>query len=375
MDDALSLEKTDNGYRLGIHISDVASIIEANSELDIEARERGTSIYCPEESINMLPEELSHDACSLVVGSPRLCLSCLCTLSSSFEVISSEIKPTIINVKKKYSYNKVDKILEQDDGLFFQLYNIAGNVEAKRFANGGSRIPKQIAHPSVDDKGYVTMQDIDENGPARALIGEMMILANTIFAQYAIDNNLPVLFRSQEAPEDQSPIDPSIPDGPAYYYVIKSRLKRSSTSFEPGMHSTLGVNAYLQATSPIRRYLDLAQQRQFLNHLKNSEAFYTKDELQEIHLSLSEPLRRAGALTKDSYRFWLLRWLEQNKRRGTSIKATVLRTDLKNPMVELSELYIPWVIRTKEKLKPGQVVDLKISTLHAWSDYLKFELA
>ncbi|MCB0319015.1 MAG: RNB domain-containing ribonuclease, partial [Bdellovibrionales bacterium] len=374
MDDAFSLEKKNNGYQLGIHISDVASAVKNNSELDLEARERATSVYLPEQTINMLPEEISNDLCSLVVGKDRLSISCICQLDSMLNFISAEIKPSIIRVTQKYTYDEVDKLLEHDEGMLLQLYNIALSNEATRFANGGTRIPKQIAQFSVSESGQITKKDIDENSPARALVGELMILANTVFANFAIENNLPAFFRSQEAPNDDTLINPDIPEGPAYSYAIKSRLKKSTTSFSPAPHHTLGVDAYLQATSPIRRYLDLILQRQFLHFLETQEVLFSESELTEIITLIENSVRIANSLTRESIKFWSLKWLKQNKRVGTTIKATVLRNDLKNPMIELDELYAPWIFKTNKKLKPGQVVDLKIHLCDPWKEYLKLEL-
>src|SRR5690606_17155210 len=111
MDDALSIEQTESGYRLGIHISDVASFIPIGSALDEESKRRATSIYCPERTVHMLPEELAEGILSLRKDEPRRCISCICSLTHEFELKNFEIRPTLIRVTERYTYEEVERML------------------------------------------------------------------------------------------------------------------------------------------------------------------------------------------------------------------------------------------------------------------------
>ena len=114
LDDAVSLEKKDGNYYLGVHIADVTNYVQENSALDREAVERGTSVYLVDRVIPMLPHTLSNGICSLNMGEDRLALSCLMTLDEKGTVTGYEIAETVINVDQRMSYTDVNKILEGD---------------------------------------------------------------------------------------------------------------------------------------------------------------------------------------------------------------------------------------------------------------------
>ena len=113
LDDAVSVEKNDEGnYILGVHIADVSNYVKENSQLDKEAIIRGTSIYMMDRVIPMLPKELSNGICSLNEGQDRFALSVIMEINNKGQVISSDIRKSIINVTRRMSYNSVYKILE-----------------------------------------------------------------------------------------------------------------------------------------------------------------------------------------------------------------------------------------------------------------------
>ena len=116
-DDALSLEEVPGGWRLGIHIADVSAHVQPQTRLDLEAQERGTSIYLPERRLPMLPEELSEDTVSLLAHQERLGLSFLVTLSADAEIKDWVIVPSRIKVARRLTYHEVDALLTQDQQL------------------------------------------------------------------------------------------------------------------------------------------------------------------------------------------------------------------------------------------------------------------
>ena len=116
MDDALHFEKiSDNEFQIGIHITDVSFYVREGSELDIEASERLFSVYTPTKVINMLPDKLSEDLCSLVKGQERKTISVLVNFTEEGEMISYQICPGLIITKNNYSYQEIDTILENKD--------------------------------------------------------------------------------------------------------------------------------------------------------------------------------------------------------------------------------------------------------------------
>lgn len=379
IDDGLSLERTPNGYRLGIHVSDVATFVAHGSALDDELKHRATSIYIPELTIHMMPDELAANKLSLVASKVRPAISCLFELDRSLNILSSSIVPSLIEVKRRCTYDEVDEILESGhSGDFGTIYELTVNQEMKRSQNGAFKVFKHDLMIEIDDQGEVSLKEFDEHGPARGLVGETMIMANSLLAAYAKKHSLAVAFRSQEASEE---VDAQgIPAGPALDYAMRSKLKKSSVSLTPAPHAGLGLEAYIQATSPIRRYLDLCHQRQIMHHIKFGKAFYTAEEFEKILIATEQPLSDAQQIQKESKRYWLLRYLQQrtnrrnaNGERNNTIKAIVLRTDLKNPLVEVDEVFINALVKVNKPVKVGDEIHIRIAAVDPRSDYLKLE--
>jgi len=214
----------------------------------------------------------------------------------------------------------------------------------------------------------------------------MMVLGNALLASFAVEKHLPVVFRRQDPPDEEpgTPASNQQPDAgdaaaqkPAADYAGRAKLKKSSVGLEPGLHSGLGLDAYLQGTSPIRRYVDLCNQRQILAALQVGSARFSRAEMEEILYSTEEPLSTATAVSRETRRFWLMRYLSQRIERkgkeGRIITGTVLRTDMKFPLIELDEVFMPTPVKCAGPVKPGDRVTLRISSVEPQQDYLRLE--
>ena len=375
MDDALSLEQNHEGYVLGVHITDVASSVQPGSALDREARFRATSIYCPDIVINMFPPLLAEDKLSLVCGQPRPAFSFLCRFDRNYKLLDFEMLPSLVNVRQRLSYEEVDSLLEQNDPRFLVLYNMACSLEAERFEKGGFRVNKRDATVVLGPDGGLELMEIDESAPGRALIGELMVLVNRLLAEFAAQHKLALVYRGQEQPDAAAgaPSLQQLPPGPARDYAIRSHLKKSVSAFEPLPHATLGLQAYAQATSPIRRYTDLLNQRQILHYLCSNKACYSAAELESLCRQLDEPLKTALAVTRESKRFWLLRYLQKMVAKKEKITGTVIRTDLSNPLLEVDKIYLPLFAKFSRKPALGEQIALKVASLDPRYDYVRLE--
>jgi len=370
MDDALSLEQTRDGFELGIHITDVTAAVPPGDSLDKAARRRATSLYCADRTVNMLPESLSESSLSLVEGKVRPCISVLVRLSPAFEVLNTEIAPTFIKVSERYTYDAVDELLECGDRTLLTLHDIAAACEERRIRNGATRVHKREVVPFFEN-GIIRLLEIDEEAPARMLVSEMMVLANSIMASFAAEHRIPVLFRGQERPEDErNERGHDAPEGPAKDFSARTKLKKSSVSFEPHHHAGLGLDAYIQATSPIRRYMDLIHQRQFIEYLRSGRPWIERRDLEPIAAEVDLSLQSATLASRETKRYWLLRYLEQ-RGRGKAIGATVVRVDLKSPLVELDEVYITSLVRLSQKVKLGDRISLKVTAVDPHGDYVR----
>lgn len=370
MDDAISVEQTQDGWELGIHITDVSYAIKPGTALDESARRRGTSLYCADQTVNMLPESVSEGQLSLLAGAIRPTLSVIVSLTPSFEIISSAITPAFIKVQQRYSYDEVDELLENGDATLLLVHDIAAACEERRIRSGAIRVHKRDAVPFFEN-GSVRLLEIDEDAPSRMLVSEMMVLANKIMAEFAAEKRLPVMYRGQERPiEDVVAGTSDTPEGPAKDFSARTKLKKSSVSFEPQYHAGLALNAYIQATSPIRRYIDLCHQRQFVEYMKSGRPWLSREEFEPLASELDLSLQAANLASRETKRYWLLRYLEQ-RGRGKPIEGTVVRTDLKSPLVELDEVYITTLVRTQSKVKLGDRLTLKVTAIDPHTDYLR----
>lgn len=374
MDDALSIEQTEDGYRLGIHISDVASIIAPDTVLDLEARRRATSLYLAGTPVNMLPERLSLNLLSLVAGQPRLALSYLFDVDRNFQIRGGKIVPSIIKVSKRLSYEQAVEALEQGDHELNLIHSISAGYESERITLGAMKITKKdvLIYPKPD--GTFKLHEIDEDDLARSMVGELMVLANSLAATTAQKHGIPMAFRGQEQPDpDTTPLAKLPPEGPAFDFYLRTRLKKSTVGLTPTPHASLGLGAYLQATSPIRRYVDLLHERQLLGFLVRGIPLYSAAELQRILEEIEPALAVANQVSKETRRFYLLKYLQWCVREKLPISGTVVRLDGRNPLLELDTLYTTVFARLRPETRVGDHVQLKIIQVDPEQDYLKLE--
>ena len=215
-DDAvLVTERGDGGYELQVHIADVAEYVRAGTDLDLEARLRGTSVYFPDRAIPMLPQELSTNICSLRPGEDRLVLSCIMQLDSGGRIESYEIVEGVIRSAARMTYTEVHAILEGDAetraqararyaGLvpeFERMHKLAVLMNKRREARGS--IDFDLPEPVIefDEQGQMRGVTRSERTWANRLIEEFMLAANECVATWLEDLGVPSLYRIHEKPE------------------------------------------------------------------------------------------------------------------------------------------------------------------------------
>lgn len=357
-DDAISLVKHDDGYTLGIHIVDVAELIKDNDPIDRNARERGTSIYMPDDKIPMLPPRLSEDMCSLKEGEIRPGISTLVHLNRFFEVIDYEVVASVIKVHKQMTYTEANMLIGEDDPIT-TLHRAATVLREKRLKNGAINITLPEVNIWIDDNGDIGISKIDRENPSRMLVSEMMILANALMAEFLVANNVPGIFRSQADPKKRlfSGIETDI----FLNCMQRKQLNRALIGTRAENHAGLGVKAYITATSPIRRYYDLINQRQIRSVLGYDPA-YSREELDNMIIALDLPVGNAGKMQFQRKRYWLFKYLETLK--GTSLEAMVLDAYRDFYSVMIKDYMLEWKIPASGiKLEPGD--HLRITIQHA----------
>jgi exoribonuclease-2 len=296
-------------------------------------------------------------------------------------IVRREIKPGIITVSRRLTYEEVDSLLcdEQapDDDVvrdLLSLWDVASAYEGHRLERGAYQFARKEVWPALDESGVIRLETAQEETPARKLVSELMVLANETAALFAREQGLPMLFRTQEPPEEVSEERVmAVPEGPARDYVARSGLKRSLLSTEPLVHSGLGLDAYVHVTSPIRRYIDLVNQRQLMARLEGQSEFYRAKELAEAGAQVDTSLGEARTIQRDRTRYWLMKYIRQEKIK--ELEAVVVKVDGPRPLAEVSLFAMMFPFRNqahgaKTKRKPGDRITLRVRDVDPLRDIL-----
>jgi exoribonuclease II len=370
-DDALSLEPIDRGYRLGIHITDVTPFIQLDGALDKEAFARASSIYLPATQIPMLPPELSNNALSLVKDAERLAVSVFCDFDANLDLFSHRFSLTVVKIEKQHTYDEIDKMYLEDP-LLATLYQISQGLRQKRAANGALLIPLPEIHFTFDDQSRPQVSLIDQDSPARIMVSECMILYNWLAARFAVEAGIPILYRRQEPPQERL----SLNESPYIYYVFQQRRKIRPLSIDtaPQPHSGIGVDAYTNATSPLRRYMDMLVQRQIFSGLTAKKPVYAEPRIKEMGISVQQTLRDIAIMKRNRIRYWVLKYLAEriNERlpalvfQKLRLKYLVILTDL----LFVAELPLTGT----HDLSPGEQITIVVKKSDPRADTLTIEL-
>jgi ribonuclease R len=302
-DDALSLEKLDNGhFVLGVHIADVSHYVKESSAIDVEAIKRANSVYLVDRVIPMLPEELSNEMCSLNPNRVRLAYSVLMEMDEDTKIHNYEIRETVIKSKKRFTYEQVQAIIDTGKGphleLVLELHKLSEKLREKRFENGGIDFhTSEIRFKLDEDKNPIEAM-LKKSIPSTQLVEECMLAANKAVAEhvknisktYRLKTVLPFLYRVHAEPLPEKLRD-SLEFvkmlGPKHNFEIKSSkdinalidcfkdapeeaivnqilvrsMPKAEYSDDNIGHYGLGFEDYAHFTSPIRRYPDLIVHR------------------------------------------------------------------------------------------------------------------
>lgn len=304
IDDAVSIARTDTGYKLGVHIADVSHYVKKGSALDKEAFTRGTSIYYADQVVPMLPKELSNGICSLNPNVDRLAFSCLMEVSAQGKLLGYRFEKSVIRSRVKGVYSEVNKILDgiADDAVKEKysrvidripiMRELAEILEKNRIDRGAPDIDTPEAKIITDENGICVDVKQRERGVAERIIEEFMLMANNSAAALAMKEKIPFVYRVHEppAPEKLITLNETLTalgvnpdnigenstaadlarilrdnkDGDKYVVINRIVLRtmmKAKYSEQPLGHYGLVMPEYAHFTSPIRRYADLSIHR------------------------------------------------------------------------------------------------------------------
>lgn len=304
IDDAISVERIENGYKLGVHIADVSHYVTEGSPLDNDAFERGTSVYIADKVIPMLPKELSNGICSLNPGVDRLAFSCIMEISNKGTVKKYKFAKTVIRSRVQGVYSEVNAILDNTANEAIKakysevldcipvMKELADILIKKRKDRGAPEIQSSESKVICDENGICVDIKPRVQGVSEGIIEEFMLMANNSAAKTAMKKEIPFVYRVHENPPAEKieslkstlealGINPlginekadaktfaklleKTSDDPRSVIinrVVLRTMAKAKYSEQPLGHFGLVLAEYAHFTSPIRRYADLSIHR------------------------------------------------------------------------------------------------------------------
>ena len=386
-DDAVYAEKRGENYRLYVAIADVAHYVRPDSPLDIEAYNRGTSVYFPDRVIPMLPEKLSNGLCSLNPNVDRLAMVCEITLAPDGSIKRSAFHDAVIHSHARLTYETVEEILFLDNQMVREsfaalqrpldnLKTVYGILRAARLAR--SVIDFHASEPEFiyDSEGKIETIQARARLESHRLIEECMIAANICAAKYIGRHKLPALYRVHDHPSAerlgklidflgkrgikwQGALDNATPaqfsallaqcaDRPDFAQIEIMVLRSMSQAIyipENRGHFGLALEHYAHFTSPIRRYPDLLVHRAIRHQLQGGTRDnyrYSAESMVEKgkHCSMTE--RRADEATRDAMDFLKCEFMSH--RIGETFTGRIANITNFGFFVTLDDIYIDGLV-------------------------------
>lgn len=356
LDDAISLTKEGENYKLGVHIADVTNYVQEKSALDREAYKRGTSVYLVDRVIPMLPHILSNGICSLNAGEDRLALSCIMTINDKGNVVDYKIAETVICVDRRMTYTSVKRILEEQDEeeckkyeelvpMFQMMEKLAGILREKRKKRGSIDFDFPETKIVLDENGKpLELKPYDRN-VATKIIEDFMLLANETVAEHYFWQEIPFVYRTHEQPDEEkiqklaifinnfghsmhiannavrpkeiqkllAKVEGTAEEAMISRLALRS-MKQAKYTPENTGHFGLATTYYCHFTSPIRRYPDLQIHRIIKEDLRgrmneNRREHYEKI-LPEVTKNCSERERLSEEAERETVKLKKVEYME-----------------------------------------------------------------
>ncbi len=379
-DDAIDVERIQGGgWRLGVHIADVAAYVKPGSALDREAYKRGNSVYLPDRVIPMLPERLSNGVCSLNPGVNRLTHSVFLEFTKDGRTKSARFARTVIRSARRLTYREAYAILKAppNDQLGERLHvawELASLLRKNRFAQGSLDLDFPEVKVRLDKEGKPILLERIENDESHQLIEEFMLAANEAVARELKNRLIPTVYRVHENPDPEKLAEyrelvlsygykvgdisrrqelqrllaslAGKPEEQALKIGLLKSLKRARYAPQPLGHFGLAKNNYTHFTSPIRRYADLVVHRGLAQIEQSRRARIDVGSIATIAEHISDTERVAADAEMDGVKMKKLEFFQRqlDARDPQVFRATVLEVKNFGLLVELPDVLITGLI-------------------------------
>ena len=360
LDDAVYVEKTEDGYKLFVSIADVSYYVRENTELDTEALKRGNSIYLVDRVIPMLPRKLSNNLCSLNPNEDKLTFTVEMDLDKKGKVVRNDFYKSVIKSKYRMTYENVNTILEKNeeseeyrnlydkyrkiDEMLKNMLELSKIIRNNKKRRGSIDFELPEIKVVLDENKAVKDIVLRSRGEAERIIEDFMVIANETVAEKLFWEEIPAIYRVHEDPDKakvqalnetlikfgyslkgleeihpgkfQNIIERTtgLPEGYLIHKLILRAMQRARYANKNLGHFGLASKYYLHFTSPIRRYSDLIVHRMLGCSI---ERFMSEKEkakyganFEAIASSISRTERIADKLEEDSVKIKLIEYMQ-----------------------------------------------------------------
>lgn len=343
-DDAISIERTEDGYRLWVHIADVTYYLDPGGALDRQAAFRANSVYLPGTVAPMLPERLSAGVCSLRPNEDRAAVTVTMELNADGSTRSARVFRSLIRSDARLTYDGVDAFLRgegeiEQPELVRAAFDLSRRLKTRAAVRGKLELGGREPEYEIDENGIPTAVTVRRSTPARALIEELMVLANETVAKM-LRGKRGAVFRVHEKPDAESlemlgvrlaavgmQVEPTpenlgtiaatAKSDAVNYLILRSIPRAFYAPSSPG-HYGLALDDYTHFTSPIRRYSDVLVHRALLGDASPVDVVEISS-----HISEREYKSVVCERTADQYTLmWLMRDRVGEVLEGTVVSAT-----------------------------------------------------
>ncbi|ACV69569.1 ribonuclease catalytic domain-containing protein [Desulfohalobium retbaense] len=316
LDDAFFLERDGEGYRLTLALACPVWGWHFGSPLDQAVAERATSLYLPEGASHMLPERLGTGLYSLRAGQTRPAL--LVDMALDARGSLQEVSPRLgwVRVAENLTYAAVEEAMAGGTApaMLTEALDLATTLRDRRIRNGAVIIERPEPELVLEDEGQTTRVRLEMKEPtpqAQLVVSEFMILTNRAVAQWANAQGVSLVHRTQDINLGNG--SAGIWSDPAQAYQIVRQMGPSKLALAPQPHASLGVNAYVPVTSPLRRYTDFLNMAQIMTFVQSGQARLDAAAFEELLPYLSARQDNVAQIQRFRPRYWKLEYLRQNQ--------------------------------------------------------------
>ena len=313
IDDAISLEITEgDSKKLWIHISNPCGLFLLDSEIDRNARKNNSSLYLTNQYIPMLPKDII-DLANIEENKISQTISASIIFDENGAINDYEIMEALIKPNYQLTYEDADEILDLEPKEEYELLEIR-NLLLRRLAY--RKRSGAIVFDTSISKLQINKENIEinkmEKTISQKIISEAMILMGYVTSKYLIDNKLPAAYRCQKINCNPNEILQKYKESEIKYIVLKQYMGKSYVSTKANKHECLGLDSYVQCTSPLRRYLDLLIQRQVYNKIKGLKTLDKNCFLENIDYSKSRQLEINNIYKNDKIKYLSIFFKNEN---------------------------------------------------------------